>query len=67
MTDRMGSMQAAVIAARIEAAHDEVTHWQAAHPDAGDAMVNSLEYYLRHARNTARAIDKHRRTPEETS
>lgn len=63
MTNRMGSMQASVIAARLKKIHDEVTHWQAAHPDAQDTLVNSLEYYVRLGLEAARLMDENRRTP----
>lgn len=59
----MGSAQARVIAADLKRLHDEVTHWQAAHPDAQDYMVNGLEYSLRHAHNAARLMDETRRSP----
>lgn len=63
VADRMGAMQARVIAADLKKIHDEVTHWQAAHPDAQDVWVNTLESSLSHALKIARIIDGTRRTP----
>lgn len=60
---RMGPAQARAIAGKVKAAYDEVAHWQAAHPDASDSMVNNLGYYLSHAMETAALIDQTRRTP----
>jgi len=65
MPERMGAMQARVLAGKIRASYDEVTHWQAAHPDAGDSMVNTLGYYLSRALETASLIDQTRRTEED--
>jgi hypothetical protein len=58
----MGAAQAAVIHAEITRIHGEVTHWQAAHPGAGDPMVNAMEFSLRCAADAARLIHENRRT-----
>lgn len=63
MIDRMGAAQARVIAADLKKIHDEVAHWQAAHPDAQDSMVKSLEHYLHLALKIAHIIDGTRSTP----
>jgi hypothetical protein len=60
--DRMGAAQAAVIHAQLARLHGEVTHWQAAHPDADDLLVNTLEYHLRMAVEAAWLIVETRQT-----
>jgi hypothetical protein len=67
MGARMGSAQAAVLHSQLCRILAEVRHWQAAHPGAGDVLVNTLEHHLRMSVEAARLIDDRRRPDQEST
>ena len=63
--DWMGPVQADRIAQKLSVVLDEVKHWQDAHPDAGDYLLNCLARYVEQATDTAHDMYELRRASVE--